>query len=178
MCVCVSRCVSVQECMNACVCEWVRDGLGVSLCPCSLTYPACNAYGPYCHLRPHWLRQTFRPYLIKVRILGAEKVTEHETCVSIFSTSFVWDFSQCRENSARYCHKCKRLHVKYPLFLTDLKETCIFRTDFVQKSDIPSFINVFLVGVKFSMRTKSRKERHDETNSRFSNFFERAEKLI
>jgi hypothetical protein len=36
---------------------------------CRLTNLACNA-PPYCHLRPLWLRNFFRPYLINGTIFG------------------------------------------------------------------------------------------------------------
>ena len=32
-------------------------------------------------------------------------VTEHKMCVSIFSTTFVWNFSQYKKNEARYDQK-------------------------------------------------------------------------
>jgi hypothetical protein len=60
------------------------------------------------------------------------------------------------------------LHVKYPLFLSDFNEFRIFFT--VSKN---SQISAQWVP-SCSMRT----DRHDETNSRFSQFFERASKLL
>ena len=35
-----------------------------------------------------------------------KKVTEHKTCVLIFSTTFVWNISHSKENWARYDQKC------------------------------------------------------------------------
>ena len=32
--------------------------------------------------------------------------TEHKMCVLIFSTTFVWNISHSKENSAKYYHKC------------------------------------------------------------------------
>jgi hypothetical protein len=34
------------------------------------------------------------------------KIIEHKMCVSIFSTSFVWNVSHSENNSTRYYHKC------------------------------------------------------------------------
>jgi hypothetical protein len=39
------------------------------VCVCSLSYQACNALAPYCHLRSFWLYQTSSHYLINGRIL-------------------------------------------------------------------------------------------------------------
>jgi hypothetical protein len=67
------------------------------------------------------------------------------------------------------------LHVKYPLFQSDFNVTRIFSTDFRKKIKYkisrksikrePSF---------FFMRTDRRTDRHDEANSRFSQFYENA----
>ena len=41
-----------------------REGESPCLCTCNLIHPACNAHAPCCHLRPPWIHQIFRPYLI------------------------------------------------------------------------------------------------------------------
>ena len=47
-------------------------------------------------------------------------VTEHKMCVSIFSTTFVWNISHFKNNRARYDKKMYiGLHVKYRLFFSD-----------------------------------------------------------
>jgi hypothetical protein len=35
-----------------------------------------------------------------------KKVMEHKMCVLIFFTTFVWNISNSKKNSVRYCHKC------------------------------------------------------------------------
>ena len=42
--------------------QWVLHNL--SVCICSLIYPACNAHAPYCHLWPEPLYNIFPHYLI------------------------------------------------------------------------------------------------------------------
>jgi len=61
-----------------------------------------------------------------------KKIIEHEVCVSIFCTAFVWNISHSKENSASYYHKCTYigLRVKYRLLLSGFNETWIFWTDF------------------------------------------------
>jgi hypothetical protein len=53
-------------CVRACACLCVRA--------CSLAYPACNAYAPYCDVicGPHSLHHIFRHYLINGAIFGKE----------------------------------------------------------------------------------------------------------
>jgi hypothetical protein len=63
----------------------------------------------------------------------------------------------------------KRLHVKYPLFLSDFNEIGIFSTDFRKKSQITSLIKIRLVGAEFHADWLT--DGHDEANSRFSKFF-------
>ena len=54
-----------------CACGWVGVGERARVClrACSLTYETCNA-PPYCHLRPLWLHNIFRHYLINDMTLG------------------------------------------------------------------------------------------------------------
>jgi hypothetical protein len=80
-----------------CVCVLVRAFVGlplrVGVCmrvrACSFAYPACYSYAPYCDVICGPSGSTiFRHYLTNGTILE-QKVTEHKTCVLIFSTTFV-----------------------------------------------------------------------------------------
>ena len=51
-------------------------------------------------------------------------------CVSIFCSTFVSNISHSKKKWMRYDQNCIGHHVKYPLFLSDFKETWIFSTDF------------------------------------------------
>jgi hypothetical protein len=51
-----------RACVRACGCT----GAGLCLRTCNFNYPARNA-PPYCHLRPLWLHQIFRHYLMTAR---------------------------------------------------------------------------------------------------------------
>ena len=68
------------------------------------------------------------------------------------------------------------LHVKYALFLSHFNETGIFSIDFgktfkyeISRKSVP-------LERKYCMRTDGRTDRHDEANSRFSQFCERVSK--
>jgi len=116
--------------------QWVSHSLSVCVCVCvcvcicSRRYPARNAHGPYCHLWPSPLYNSFPHFLINGKILEKKKVTEHKICVLIFSTTFVWSLSLSKKKWARYDNKCIGIHVKNPSFLSEFNETWIFPKDF------------------------------------------------
>jgi hypothetical protein len=68
------------------------------------------------------------------------------------------------------------LHVKCPLFLSDCNETRIL-SGFSKNSQISNFMKIRPVEAEFlhaDGRTDGHTNRHDEANSRFSKFCERA----
>jgi hypothetical protein len=72
----------------------------------------------------------------------------------------------------------KSLNVKYPLFLSDFKETLVFSADFRKKETICQISSKSVQWEpSYSMRTDRRAdgaEGHDKANSRFSRFYEGA----
>jgi hypothetical protein len=65
---------------------------------------------------------------------------------------------------------CLLLHVKHPSFLSDLKETWIFWTDFREILNYQISWKSVQRELRCSMRTYGRTDRHDKANSRFSKF--------
>jgi hypothetical protein len=62
--------------------------------------------------------------------------------------------------------KNKILHVKYPLFFSDFNKTSIFSTHFRKRLTSPVAAELF--------HGDGRTDRHDEVNSRISQFYEGA----
>ena len=65
--------------------QWVLHNM--SVCICSLRYPACNAHVPYCHLWHIRLCNIFPHYLSQTIWFSKKKVIEHKMCVLILSTT-------------------------------------------------------------------------------------------
>ena len=101
------------------------------------------------------------------------KFTQHKMCVLIFSTNLFETFLIQRIIELDMIKMCIELHVKYPLFLSDFKDTRIFSTDFRQiiKYELSrksvQWNRVVLWGL---MQTDGQ----DEGSSGFSQFCQRA----
>jgi hypothetical protein len=112
-------------------------------------------------------RSTFS-HILSQTVLRSKNVTEHKICVLIFSTIFVLNISQSKTYWARYNQK----NVKYPLFLSDFNETCIFTPKYFRK------ILKYQISWNPSSGSRvvpdGRTDGHDEANIRFSQICERS----
>jgi len=61
-----------SRCVPATLLLWKTSKFGV--CVCSLSYLACTAHVPYCHLLPIWLYNIFHCYLTYIGEGGGESV--------------------------------------------------------------------------------------------------------
>ena len=62
------------------------------LCVCSLSYPACKEHAPnYFVIFGLSGSTVFFPHYLTNGTIFLKIITEHETCVFIFSTCFVWN---------------------------------------------------------------------------------------
>ena len=64
---------------------------------------------------------------------------------------------------------CIGLHVKYPVFLSDLNETWIFSKVFSKNTQISNFMKIRPVGAEL-FHADVQKDRYEEANSGFSQF--------
>ena len=76
---------------------------------------------------PFRLYNIFPHYLINGTIFEKKKVIEYKMCVLIFSTTLVWNLFILIIIDRDMIND---LHVKYPLFLSDLNVTWILQIDF------------------------------------------------
>ena len=143
------------------------------VCVCSLRYPACHAHAPYCHEWPAPLYNIFPHHLINGTIFEGERSYWTQNVCSDFLYNFCLKHCSLQDEMSKIWHKMYiGLHVKYPLFLSNFNETCIFSTDFRKKSS----------NIKFHENPSSgcrvvpcgRADGHDEANSHFSQVCERA----
>ena len=71
------------------------------MCVCSLSYPACNAHAPYCHLWPVWIYCIFPHYLTNGTTFW-KKVIEHKIPVLIFPPTFVLNISHSKKKKKKH----------------------------------------------------------------------------
>ena len=151
---------------------WVR----VCVCVCILSYPACKAHAPYCFVICGLPRSTiFFHVITQTTRFSRENKLLNTKCVLIFSTNFDWNISNFKNKWAKYYHKFTYLFRKVAvIFLSS--NVKIFSTCFRDK----------IKKLQYQINTSpssgnrvvpcGRTDRHDEANSRFSQFYECAPK--
>jgi len=72
---------------------------------------------------------------------------------------------------------CVCLHVKCLLLASKFNEICIIAYTFPNNTQIQNFMRILPVGIGL-FHADGRTDRHDETNSRLSQYCERAEEFI
>jgi hypothetical protein len=90
-------------------------------------------------------------------------------CVSVFSTTFIWNISHSKKKSTRYDQKCILVFL-CPVLLTDINANCILSTDFREIFKYKISWKSIQWKPSCSMRKDGQTDRHDEANSRFRNF--------
>ena len=95
-------------------------------------------------------------------------VIEHNVCVLIVSTAFVWNVSYSKKNSARHNCSYVGLHVKYLPLLSDFNESWNSSTDFRK---IHKF-QILRKTVQWEpTRSCGHTDKYNETSSCFSKFY-------
>jgi hypothetical protein len=150
-----------------------------------LTYSECvfvalvilhvNAHAPYSHLWPFSLCGFFSTLSQELARISDKMY------VLIFSTTCVWNISHSRQNWERCCHKCLFVCMwSGPCYCQILEnfEFCRHASIFRNYSDIKFHENSVQwepsCFVRTDGRTDRQTDRHDEANSCFSQFCERA----
>ena len=155
-------------CNHCCSGISLRITYSESVCVCSLSYPACNAHEPCCHLRPARLYHIFFPnYLIKRQDFRV-KVIKIKMCVLIFSATFVWNISHCKKNWARYDQKCTSVFTQNTSYCCPV----LMKLEFSRQTLHENPSSGSLV-VSFR-ETVGRTDINDGANNHFSQFCERA----
>jgi len=127
----------------------------------------------YRHLRPVWLYHTLPDYLINGTIFGRKNL--NIKCVFWCSlNSHLNHFSFYEEFSEIWSQIYPDLHVKCPLLLSDVNEILLLSTDFRKKhSNIKFHENPSSVRRAVPCGwTGRRTDKHDEGDTRFSQFCE------
>jgi hypothetical protein len=128
-----TRAIYVQRNTEACVVQplllWKGNKYYIFwVCVCSVGQPACSARAPYCNLCPALFHSIF-PYLSHKRY-GLKKIERKAVCFDFLCNFCLKHFSFQGELSEIWSKTYIGLLVKYPLFLSNFNETCIFSAFF------------------------------------------------
>jgi len=142
----------------------------------SVTYPECvsvaSVFQHAVHMHPIILTSVaclplyhiFAHSVIKGTICGQTLL--NKKCVFWFFLRPLFATLPFIRRIQRHIINVRKVSCKYPLFLSDFNETCIFSTDFIKKNtQIQNFMNIHQLGVEF--HTDGRTDRHDEANFDF-----------
>jgi len=148
------------------------------MCVCTLSYPKCKAHALYYTVTCGVFDSTTVLHMIsQTALFSGKRFIEHKMCVSVFSTTFVWNVSHSKKNSARYYHKYRKVFVWRVGYSYQI----------VMKLEFPRYIfekcsNIYIYIFKFaqweassSMRTNGRADM-TKLIVAFQNFCERAKK--
>jgi hypothetical protein len=117
------------------------------VCVCKLSYPACNAHAPCCHLWLVRLCNIFPHYLINGMIFE-KKVIEHKMCVLIFSTVLSHTFLIPRRNERDMIKNLPNSSYKLPAILVNFSLNLDILDRFLKNPQISDFIKILPVGAE------------------------------
>jgi hypothetical protein len=156
-----------------CVCVCTRAW--VTACACVRVAGAWKSAGVFAHvallIEPLWLHHIFRHFLINGTIFGKKKLPNIKLCVLSFCTTFIWNINNSKKNSERHYHERKNVFISSNCYSCRiLIKLEILSTDFRKRFKYEKASKSVQCEPNSSMRT----DRHDEANSSFSQFCERA----
>jgi hypothetical protein len=151
----------------------------------ALVIQRAKAHAPYCHLWLAWLCHIFPHYLINGTIFG--KMLLNIKCVFWFSVQLLSEtFLTLRNIQRDIVVNVRRSCCKVPLLYVGLVVKCRYSWHFLMKLEFSRRISEKSWGIKFHEspssgsrvvacgRADRQIDRHDEANSRFSQFCEPA----
>ena len=96
-------------------------------------------------------------------------VTTHRMCVLIFSTTFLWNISHSKKNSAVYCYKCENVFMWGPAILDGFQWSLNVLDSCLEKAQMLSLTKIRPVGDEL-FHADGQTDKHDDANSCYRNF--------
>jgi hypothetical protein len=136
------------------------------VCVCSLRYPGCNA--PYWHVVCQALQYfptlSHKHHNSRKRLLNIKSVFR-------FSLNLVWNIFHSKKKLARYYRKCVLVFI----YRTHYSRQILMKLEFSRQFPKIRTYQISWKFVQWEPSCSMRKDRHDEANSRFSQFCKRAQ---
>ena len=159
---CLPTCARKRVCACVCVCVCGAGSSGASTCAYAWLHVVflIQHATRMRHIVTSFVASLAAPHfstLSHKRHDFRKKVIEHRMCVFIFSTTFIWNVSHSKNNSAECCHQCEKSSCKDPSFSSHFNEIWIFATYFRK-----SKYKIYSKCVQWESRRSIRKHRRTD----------------
>jgi hypothetical protein len=149
------------------------------MCVCGLIYPHAKRMGRIIFSRVTCPAVQYSSTLSYKRYnFRGKKLLNIKTCVLIFCTNFIWNISHSKKKWERYCHICVLIFMQSTRYFCEVSRKLEISRQIFEKYSSQILRSSVQWEPSCSMRAGGRTDRHDEANSRLSQFCEHVSNLV